>query len=93
MIVAGSARVGVQVTQGTRTVPAAFPLSVDWTGSPNVRIGKTDDARGRHIATLDPATGTLTALRPGTVALAVTVNGVTRQAQVRIAAGAVAPAA
>ncbi|MFJ9062082.1 phosphodiester glycosidase family protein [Streptomyces sp. NPDC102409] len=94
MIVAGErARVGAQVTQGTRTVPAAFPLSVDWTGSPNVRIGKTDDARGRHIATLDPATGTLTALRPGTVTLAVTVNGVTRQAQVRIAAGAVAPAA
>ncbi|MFJ8884713.1 phosphodiester glycosidase family protein [Streptomyces sp. NPDC102402] len=85
--------VRAQVTQGARTVPAAFPLSVDWTGSPNVRIGKADGARGRHIATLDPATGTLTALRPGTVTLAATVNGVTRQAQIRIAAGAVAPAA
>ncbi|MFB8117935.1 phosphodiester glycosidase family protein [Streptomyces sp. NPDC055962] len=93
-LVAGErAEVGAQVTQGTRTVPAAYPLSVDWTGSPNLRIGRTDDARGRHIATLDPVTGTLTALRPGTVTLAVTVNGVTRQAQVRIAAGAVAPAA
>ncbi|MDF6022815.1 phosphodiester glycosidase family protein [Streptomyces sp. JH34] len=88
-----SAAVGAQVTQGTRTVPAAFPLSTDWTGSPNVHIGGSDGARPRHIATLDPATGTLTALRPGTVTLAVTVNGVTRRAEVRIAAGAVAPAA
>lgn len=85
--------VGAYVTQGTRTVPAAFPLSADWTGSPNIRIGKPDGARPRHIATLDPATGTLTALRPGSVTLAVTVNGVTRQAEIRIAATAVTPAA
>ncbi|MBM7439534.1 hypothetical protein JOC24_002956 [Streptomyces sp. HB132] len=85
--------IGAHVTQGTRAVPAAFPLSADWTGSPNVRIGKPDGARPRHIATLDPATGTITALRPGTVTLAVTVNGVIRQAQIRISAAAVKPAA
>lgn len=82
-----------RVTQGARTVPVAFPLSADWTGSPNVRIGAADGARRHHIATLDPATGTLTALRPGAVTLAVTVNGETRQVRIRIAAGAVAPAA
>ncbi|HWU06930.1 MAG TPA: phosphodiester glycosidase family protein [Streptomyces sp.] len=93
-LVAGErAKAGAYVTQGARTVPAAFPLSVDWTGSPNVHVGEADDARERHIATLDPATGTLTALRPGTVTLAVTVNGVTRQARVEIAAGSAAPAA
>ncbi|MFH9614238.1 phosphodiester glycosidase family protein [Streptomyces pratensis] len=93
-LVAGErAKAGAHVTQGTRNVPAAFPLSVDWTGSPNVHIGEADDARRRHTATLDPATGTLTALRPGTVTLAVTVNGVTRDVRIRIAAGAVAPAA
>ncbi|MFF2729435.1 phosphodiester glycosidase family protein [Streptomyces sp. NPDC058008] len=81
------------VTQGTRTVPAAHPLSADWTGSPNVRIGRTEHARARHVATLDPATGALTALRPGTATLAVTVNGVTREVRIRIAAGAAAPAA
>ncbi|MEU9060808.1 phosphodiester glycosidase family protein [Streptomyces sp. NPDC048430] len=92
-LVAGErTKVSAHVTQGTRTVPVGFPLSADWTGSPNVRVGDADDAR-RHIATLDPATGTLTALRPGAVTLAVTVNGVTRQAQIRIGAGAVAPAA
>ncbi|MFJ4839551.1 phosphodiester glycosidase family protein [Streptomyces sp. NPDC088746] len=94
VLVAGErTKVGAHVTQGARTVPVAFPLSADWTGSPNVLVGDADDARRRHIATLDPATVTLTALRPGAVTLAVTVNGVTRQVQIRIAAGAVAPAA
>lgn len=88
-----SAAVGAQVTQGTRTVPVAFPLSADWTGSPNMHVGGPGDARPRHIATMDPATGTLTALRPGTVTLAVTVNGVTRRTEIRVAAGAMAPAA
>ncbi|MEK8142056.1 hypothetical protein NKH18_03805 [Streptomyces sp. M10(2022)] len=64
----------------------AFPLSADWTGSPNVHIGDPDDARHRHTAVLDPATGTLTALRPGTITLAVTVNGSTRRAEIEIAA-------
>ena len=87
-------KVGASVTQGSRTVPVAFPLSADWTGSPNLHIGGPDGARGRHVAALDPVTGTLTALRPGTVTLAVSVNGTTRQVRIEVAAGAVlAPAA
>lgn len=83
---AGSgARVGATVTQGTRRVPVAFPLSADWTGSPNLHIGPAKDTRPRHTAAFDPATGTLTALRPGTITLAVTVNGTTRRTEVRIA--------
>ncbi|MET9508732.1 phosphodiester glycosidase family protein [Streptomyces flavidovirens] len=74
------------VTQGTRRVPVAFPLSADWTGSPNLHIGPAKDARPRHTAAFDPATGILTALRPGTITLAVTVNGTTQRTEVRIAA-------
>ncbi|MFC9431077.1 phosphodiester glycosidase family protein [Streptomyces sp. NPDC056987] len=83
-----SAHVTATVTQGTRTVPVGFPLSADWTGSLNLRIGDREGVRPRHAAVLDPATGTLTALRPGTVTLAVTVNGVTRRAEIRIAPAA-----
>lgn len=74
-------------------MPVAFPVSADWTGSPNLRIGNTAGARGRPVALLDPDTGTLTALRPGTVTLAVTVDGVTRSARVTIAAQGSAGAA
>ncbi|MEV7422311.1 phosphodiester glycosidase family protein [Streptomyces sp. NPDC091212] len=83
------ARIAATVTQGTdadraRAVPVAFPLSADWTGSLNLRIGPPAGARPRHAAAFDPTTGTLTALRPGTVTLAVTVSGVTRTAKIRI---------
>ncbi|MET9591687.1 phosphodiester glycosidase family protein [Streptomyces sp. NPDC006516] len=93
-LVAGQrTRIGASVTQGARVVPVAFPLSADWTGSPGVHIGEADRAKHRHVATFDPATGMLTALRPGTVTLAVTVNGTTRQVRIGVSAGAVAPAA
>jgi hypothetical protein len=79
-----SAKVPATVAQGTRAVPVGFPLSADWSGSLNLRIGERAGARPRHPAVFDPATGTLTALRPGTVTLAVTVNGVTRRTEIRI---------
>ncbi|MGW5355688.1 phosphodiester glycosidase family protein [Streptomyces sp. NPDC004031] len=65
------------VGTGTRVVPLAYPMSVDWGGSTSLAIGSgkkaVDDAR-RHgrTAILDPATHTLTALRPGTVTVSVT---------------------
>ncbi|MCX5315107.1 phosphodiester glycosidase family protein [Streptomyces sp. NBC_00154] len=88
-----TAKVTATVTQGARSVPVEFPLAADWTGSPNVRIGDRDGARHRHAAVFDPVTGTLTALRPGTVTLAVTVNGTTQRTQIQIAAAASASAA
>ncbi|GGT32800.1 hypothetical protein GCM10010207_36000 [Streptomyces atratus] len=87
------ARVTATVTQGTRSIPVGFPLAADWNGSPNVHIGDRDDARHRHTAVLDPSTGTLTALRPGTITLAVTVNGTTQKVQIRIGAAGAASAA
>ncbi|MFJ3102341.1 phosphodiester glycosidase family protein [Streptomyces sp. NPDC086835] len=74
-----SGDVKATVVQGTRRVPVAYPVSADWSGSPNVHIGRADGARGRHVASFDPATGRLTALRPGEFTLAVTVNGTTTE--------------
>ncbi|MFJ4922892.1 phosphodiester glycosidase family protein [Streptomyces sp. NPDC088725] len=85
-----SATITATVTQGERSIPVGFPLSADWTGSPNLRIGDRKEVRPRHTAVFDPATGTLTALRPGTVVLAVTVGGVTRRTEIRIAVPAAA---
>ncbi|GAA2456742.1 phosphodiester glycosidase family protein [Streptomyces pulveraceus] len=89
----GRTKVTATVTQGTRDVPVGFPLAADWTGSPNVHIGDRSGARHRHSAVFDPVTGTLTALRPGAVTLAVTVNGTTQKVRIRIAAAGSASAA
>ncbi|MFF3751695.1 phosphodiester glycosidase family protein [Streptomyces sp. NPDC002018] len=86
------ARVTATVTQGARRIPVGFPLSADWTGSPNLRIGDRDGVRPRPTAVFDPVTGTLTALRPGTVTLAVTVSGVTRQTEIRVGGTPATPA-
>ncbi|MER5767884.1 phosphodiester glycosidase family protein [Streptomyces sp. NPDC001985] len=76
------AEVAATVGQGTREVPAAHPVSVDWTGSPRLHIGPAGTARPRHTAAFDPATGLLTALRAGEVTLSVTVSGVTERARI-----------
>ncbi|SDJ46874.1 phosphodiester glycosidase family protein [Streptomyces indicus] len=83
-----SGPVEATVVQGARQVPVAFPVSADWTGSPNLHIGDPDEARPRHVAAYDPDTGRLTALRAGGITLAVTVNGVTQRAEVLIASAA-----
>ncbi|MFF2189217.1 phosphodiester glycosidase family protein [Streptomyces sp. NPDC058155] len=80
------APVAATVVQGTREVPVGFPMSADWTASPNVYVGDPDRASRRDVAAFDPATGTLTALRRGAATLAVTVNGVTERAEIRITA-------
>ncbi|WP_367136969.1 phosphodiester glycosidase family protein [Saccharothrix sp. HUAS TT1] len=66
------------VTQGARQVPVAYPVSADWSGSPNLHVGPATGLRPWHAAWLDPATSTLTALRPATATLTLTVNGATR---------------
>ncbi|WAP54036.1 phosphodiester glycosidase family protein [Streptomyces sp. S465] len=76
-----------------RRVPVGFPLSADWTGSPRLHIGDPDDA-GRHdVAAYDPASGRLTALRPGTATLTVSVNGATARARFTVTARAARAAA
>ncbi|MFB9686931.1 phosphodiester glycosidase family protein [Amycolatopsis plumensis] len=56
--------VRASVRQGTREVPVAYPVSADW-------------QVGRGVVSFDPASGVLTALRPGVARLSVQVNGVT----------------
>jgi exopolysaccharide biosynthesis protein/3',5'-cyclic AMP phosphodiesterase CpdA len=72
-----STTVTANIKQANRTVPVAYPVSARWSASPNVHIGRASDAKRYHTAVFDPATGVLTALRPSTVTIAVTVNGVT----------------
>ncbi|WP_350280842.1 phosphodiester glycosidase family protein [Kribbella sp. HUAS MG21] len=61
------------VGNGTRVVPLRYPMSVHWSASSNVAIGSVDLARRTgKIAALDPATRTLTALRPGKITVSVT---------------------
>ncbi|MDN3354969.1 phosphodiester glycosidase family protein [Actinomadura sp. DC4] len=66
------------VSTGTRVVPLRYPMSVHWSGSPNLAIGSGKDAidrarRSRRFAAiLDPRTRTLTALRTGSVTVSVT---------------------
>ncbi|GAA3184929.1 phosphodiester glycosidase family protein [Nonomuraea roseoviolacea] len=86
----GTGRVAAEIRQGTRTVPAAYPVSAAWSGSPNLHVGPARTAKPWHVAVLDPETGTLTARRAGQVTVAVTVSGVTRQATVAITAKAAA---
>ena len=76
------------LTQAGREVPVAYPVSADWTASPDVHIGPLWGLRPWHVAWFDPTTGTLLGLRAGTITLGVTVNGVTDQATVTLAAGA-----
>ncbi|MCZ7456518.1 phosphodiester glycosidase family protein [Streptomyces sp. WMMC940] len=77
----------VRQGQGTavREVPVRFPMSADWSGSPNVYVGDPDRARPWHIAAYDPETGLLTGLRPGAGVLAVTVNGTRAESRVAVA--------
>lgn len=84
------AQVSASLKQGTRVVPAAYPASVRWSGSPSLHVGSRLGVKPWHVAVLDPATGTLTALRAGQIVVAVTVNGVTKEATVALAAKAAA---
>jgi len=85
--------VTASITQANRTVPVAYPVSARWSASPNVHIGRIGDAKHYHSAVFDPATGELTALRPSTVTIAVTVNGVTTRHTVELVPAQVAAAA
>jgi hypothetical protein len=79
-----AADVTATLRQHGRDMPLAYPMSADWSGSPNLHIGDPRTARPWHAAAFDPATGKLKALRPGAVTLTVKVNGVTREVGVTV---------
>ncbi|WP_432943689.1 phosphodiester glycosidase family protein [Kribbella sp. CA-253562] len=79
-----TAQATATVVQDGRRVPVAFPVSADWTGSTFLHIGPAKSAPIWAAASYDPATGQFTAIRPGSVDLAVTVNGTTKSTRIRI---------
>jgi hypothetical protein len=79
------AKITASVMQGTRKVPVSYPVSATWSGSPSLLIGDWSKWRPWHVARLDPDTGELTPLWPGTFTVAVTVNGVTQKSTIEIA--------
>lgn len=92
LAVGESAKTAATVLQGEgtalREVPVGWPLSADWSGSRDlcVRAGHGAGGHGagghRCAATYDPVTGTLKALRAGTVTLQVEVNGALAERQI-----------
>ena len=76
--------VRASLTQGARVVPVSYPVSADWAGSWGTHIAGAWPPAPWDVASYDPATGVLTALRPGVARLSVTVNGVTQSLAVPI---------
>lgn len=76
----GTAPVSAVVTQAGREIPVGYPVSADWRGGVRTHVVTPHAARppAGAVASFDPATGTLTAMRPGVAELTVTVNGVSR---------------
>ncbi|NED99520.1 phosphodiester glycosidase family protein [Phytoactinopolyspora halotolerans] len=77
--------VSAEVVQddGARTVPVEWPVSADWSGR-GVHVGDPEDAEPGDFVALDPATGTLTALKAGATQLSVTVNGETATERIQV---------
>jgi len=73
------------VVQESRRVPVAYPVSADWWGSQQMHIGPARTAPFWAVASYDPSTGQVTALRPGTAQLGVTVNGISKSATITVA--------
>lgn len=72
------------VVQDNRRVPVSFPVSSDWWGSRNLHIGPARTAPFWAVASFDPATGQLTALRTGTAELGVTVNSTSKTTTIKV---------
>lgn len=70
LTVGATGKASAELVQGSRTIPVDYPVSADWQTSANLRF--------------DPVTGKLTALAAGSGTLAITVNGVTRTATIKI---------
>ncbi|NIK55298.1 phosphodiester glycosidase family protein [Kribbella shirazensis] len=79
-----TATASATVVQDSRRVPVSFPVSADWWGTRTMHIGPANTAPFWAVASYDPSTGQLTALRPGTAQLGVTVNGVSKSSTLQV---------
>ncbi|MFI5486363.1 MULTISPECIES: phosphodiester glycosidase family protein [Micromonospora] len=75
-------RLDALIMQGGRAIPVRYPMAAVWTGVEGVRLGPASGAPPGYLASFDPSTGDLRALRPGTLTLALKVN--TQTVSVRI---------
>ncbi|CAM3574895.1 phosphodiester glycosidase family protein [Occultella aeris] len=78
------------VTQDeVRDVPVAWPMSADWSGD-GVSISDgtgTDLEPAAQVLRLNPATGEVTAVAPGTATVVLTVNGISQEVVVTVGEG------
>ncbi|GAA3078171.1 exopolysaccharide biosynthesis protein [Kribbella aluminosa] len=79
-----TATAAATVIQDNRRVPVSFPVSADWWGSATMYIGPVKSAPFWAVAAYDPSTGQLSALRPGSAQLGVTVNGVSKSSTIQV---------
>ncbi len=85
-----TAQVSATLLQQDSRIPVTYPVSADWAGGRSVYIGTLPSRGGSprpvhgYVAAFDPGTGTMTALRPGTAELGVTVNGSHRTLKIRV---------
>ncbi|WP_020660994.1 phosphodiester glycosidase family protein [Amycolatopsis benzoatilytica] len=75
-------KVTATVSQEGRQIPVQYPVSAAWSGA-GVHIG-TWPPMPWDVVSLDPATGTVRALRPGTARISVTVNGAAQSVSVTV---------
>jgi len=78
----GTGKVAATVTQEGRAVPVQYPMSAAWSGT-GVHIG-TWPPSPWDVVSLDPSTGTVRGLHPGTARITVTVNGVAQSVSVTV---------
>jgi hypothetical protein len=64
------------VVQYGRRVRAGYPMNLHWVPSPGVHVGAAGGAPASAVLAVQPETGRVTALRAGTAALTLRVNGV-----------------
>jgi hypothetical protein len=75
---------GASLVQLRRRTPVEYPMNAVWQPSTTTHVGPPGQAGPNAVLAYEPATGRLTALRPGTTDLVVTVNGVTARKSVTV---------
>lgn len=87
LAVGSTADVSATVEQAGEAIAVDYPMGVTWRGSKGVHIGpaaKPGKPGKKDMATFDPRTGKLTALRGGTITLSLTVGDQTEKITVKL---------
>ena len=86
LTVGGVGDASASFSQDGRTVPVAWPVTSQWGGEGVQVLGEGAESSDRRgVVRLNPTTGEITGMRPGTATLSVTVNGRTATSTVEVA--------